>query len=226
MSEFIDREKAIANIKAAYCCGCEHYNGVRCRACQIMDAMDVLEDAPTVVPDVQRWRDPDKDPPKVEEEVLILFETACGGYGITTAHYEDGTLLSQDSIFYWDELAAWGELDEEHDDYIIPKGWWEYRHFNQDEVYNNRVDYPVRGWMPLPEVQKMKILNPCKDCPDRHPACHDHCPQFAAWRKEHAKETDYNRQMMVSGSVYHRDYEDKHRERGKKKYFGQNGGDK
>lgn len=48
MSEFIDREKAIANIKAAYCCGCEHYNDVRCRACQIMDAMDVLEDEPEV----------------------------------------------------------------------------------------------------------------------------------------------------------------------------------
>lgn len=41
------------------------------------------------------WRDPDKDPPKVETEVLILFETACGGYGITTAHYEDGTVLSE-----------------------------------------------------------------------------------------------------------------------------------
>lgn len=54
------------------------------------------------------WRDPETDPPKVEEDVLILFETACGGYGITTAHYEDGTLLSQDSIFFWDELAAWG----------------------------------------------------------------------------------------------------------------------
>jgi hypothetical protein len=48
MSEFIDREKAIENIKAAYCCGCENYNGVRCRACQIMDAMDVLEDEPAV----------------------------------------------------------------------------------------------------------------------------------------------------------------------------------
>lgn len=150
MSEFIDREKAIANIKAAYCCGCENYNGIKCRACQIMDAMDVLEDEPAVVPDVQRWRDPDKDPPKVEEDVLILFETACGGYGITTAHYEDGTLLSQDSIFYWDELAAWGELDEEHDDYIIPKGWWEYRYFNPDDVYNNKIDRPVVGWMPLP----------------------------------------------------------------------------
>lgn len=48
MSEFIDREKAIAKIKAAYCRGCENYNGVRCRACQIMDAMDVLEDEPAV----------------------------------------------------------------------------------------------------------------------------------------------------------------------------------
>lgn len=111
-----------------------------------------LESLPTIDPEriIPAWRNPETDPPKVEEDVLILFETTCGGYGITTAHYEDGTLLSQDSIFYWDELAAWGELDEEHDDYIIPKGWWEYRYFNQDDVYNNRVDYPVMGWMPLP----------------------------------------------------------------------------
>lgn len=96
------------------------------------------------------WRDPETDPPKVEEEVLIMYQTVSGECGITTAHYEDGTLLSQDSIFYWDELAAWGELDEEHDDYIIPKGWWEYRHFNPDDVYNNKIDCPVVGWMPLP----------------------------------------------------------------------------
>lgn len=48
MSEFIDREKAIAKIKAAYCCGCNNYGGVKCRACQIMDAMDVLEDEPAM----------------------------------------------------------------------------------------------------------------------------------------------------------------------------------
>lgn len=48
MSEFIDREKAIAKIKAAYCCGCNDYGGVRCRACQLMDAMDVLEDEPAL----------------------------------------------------------------------------------------------------------------------------------------------------------------------------------
>lgn len=119
------------------------------------DAQKTVAAAPTVRlwPE---WRDPDKDPPKVEEEVLIMYQTASGGCGITTAHYEDGTLLSQDSIFCWDELAAWGELDEEHDDYIIPKGWWEYRHFNQDEVYNNQVDYPVMGWMPLPPKEGMQ----------------------------------------------------------------------
>lgn len=48
MSEFIDREKSIAKIKAAYCCGCNDYGGVRCRACQLMDAMDVLEDEPAL----------------------------------------------------------------------------------------------------------------------------------------------------------------------------------
>lgn len=70
----------------------------------------------------------------------------------------------------------------------------------------------------------MKILNRCKDCPDRHPACHDHCQKFSAWRKEHAKETDYNRQMTVSGMVYHYGYDDKHREKGRKRYMGANGG--
>lgn len=117
---------------------------------------DMVSEAPTIDPENLQpvWRDPETDPPKVEEEVLIMYQTGSGECRITTAHYEDGTLLSQDSIFYWDELAAWGKLDEEHDDYIIPKGWWEYRHFNQDEVYNNRVYYPVMGWMPLPEKLK------------------------------------------------------------------------
>ena len=32
--------------------------------------------------------------------------------------------------------------------------------------------------------------------------------------------------MTVSGRVYRYDYEDKHREKGKKKYLGKNGGDK
>lgn len=153
MSEFIDREKAIANIKAAYCCGCENYNGVRCLACQIMDAMDVLEDAPAVVPDAQRWRNPETDPPKVETEVLVLVD--CGkGYCITTAFYEDGTVSQYESLWQWEDVDDYGIYDEEDDLYRLPKGWWEYRHFTPEDTLECPIDKPVVGWMPLPEKLK------------------------------------------------------------------------
>ena len=101
------------------------------------------------------WRNPETDPPKVETEVLILYRNEIDGYEITTAHYEDGSVFSQDSAWYWEDLPNFGTFDEERDDYRIPEGWWEYRHFNPDDVYNNKVDRPVIGWMPLPpEVLK------------------------------------------------------------------------
>ena len=40
--------------------------------------------------------------------------------------------------------------------YIIPEGWWEYRHFNPDDVYNNKIDCPVVGWMPMPPEEIAK----------------------------------------------------------------------
>ena len=102
------------------------------------------------------WRDPETDPPKIETEVLILYRNDIDGYGITTAHYEDGSIFLQDSEWYWEDLPDWGTYDEERDDYKIPKGWWEYRYFDPDDVYNNQIDRPVVGWMPLPpkEVKK------------------------------------------------------------------------
>ena len=132
--------------------------------CCYKDALNSVDEAPTIDPETLRptCRNPETDPPKVEEDVLILFETACGGYGITTAHYEDGTVLSEKSAFYWEEIFEWGTYDEESDDYFIPKGWWEYRYFNPEDVYNNRVDSPVVGWMPLPEklkIEKTEVLH-------------------------------------------------------------------
>lgn len=102
------------------------------------------------------WRDPETDPPKVETEVLVLYRNDIDGYSITTAHYEDGSVFLQDSVWYWEDLPGWGTYDEERDDYKIPKGWWEYRHFNTDEVCNNQIDRPVVGWMPLPPKEITK----------------------------------------------------------------------
>lgn len=86
------------------------------------DAQKTVVAAPTVSlwPE---WCDPETDPPKVEEEVLILYCNSISGYGITTAHYENGNVLSQNSAFYWEDLWDWGLYDEEQDDYRIPEGW-------------------------------------------------------------------------------------------------------
>lgn len=116
------------------------------------DEIEDLKKLPVIDPErmIPAWRDPDKDPPKVETEVLILYRNEIDGYEITTAHYEDGNVFLQDSVWYWEDLPDWGTYDEERDDYKIPEGWWEYRHFNPDDVYNNKIDRPVVGWMPLP----------------------------------------------------------------------------
>lgn len=50
------------------------------------------------------WRNPKTDPPKVETEVLVLYR--CNDYlGITTAHYEDGNVFSEDSEWNWEDLS-------------------------------------------------------------------------------------------------------------------------
>lgn len=122
------------------------------------DEIEDLKKLPVIDPErmIPAWRDSDKDPPKVETEVLILYRNEIDGYEITTAHYEDGNVFLQDSVWYWEDLPDWGTYDEERDDYKIPEGWWEYRHFNPDDVYNNQIDRPVVGWMPLPSKEVKK----------------------------------------------------------------------
>lgn len=86
--------------------------------------------------------------PTPEEEVLIITKRGT----ITTALYEDGTITEDDSCWTWYDVDF--DYDEETDTNYIPAGWWEYRHFNADEVFNNVVDKKVLAWMPLPEPYK------------------------------------------------------------------------
>lgn len=83
--------------------------------------------------------------PKCEEEVWIITDRGT----TTTAIYEDGTILDRDSMWNWIDID--GKWDDENDCMIIPEGWWEDRHFNPDEVYNNVIDEKVIAWQPLPE---------------------------------------------------------------------------
>ena len=144
---FIDRDELLKHEVMIITKGNAAFHGVPSSLIETAPVIDLKNLQPV-------WRDPKTDPPKVEEEVLVMYRTLSFEYGITTAHYEDGSVFLQDSTWYWEDLPDWGTYDEEHDDYITPEGWWEYRHFNQDGVYNNRVNFLVVGWMPLPEKLK------------------------------------------------------------------------
>lgn len=91
-----------------------------------------------------------------EPETEVLAVCVRNGYRfICPVIYEDGTKLTQDSMWNWYEMGNYGTYSETYDDYLIPEGWWENRHFTPDDVYNNLVDCEVTHWMLLPEVPKV-----------------------------------------------------------------------
>ena len=145
------------------------------KVCRILD--DVLENRPTERDSLivatrnafsalsnPNWIPCSERLPECEQEVLICTRKKVYGSRktglewiekpiITPALYEDGTMLEIDSKWRWEDIDYAGWNDEE-DCGIIPEGWWENRHFNPDEVYNNPVDREVIAWMPLPEPYK------------------------------------------------------------------------
>ena len=42
---------------------------------------------------------------------------------------------------------------------------------------------------------------PCKDCPDRHTACHDHCEKYKAWKEEHDRINKARREYVAQGQT-------------------------
>lgn len=94
------------------------------------------------------WHDLRKNPddlPDAEKEVDVVC--IRGNRKIRThGFYENGKVHTEDSDWFWDEISGYGTYCEETDDYIIPEGWWEYRHYNPDGVYNNIIDDKVIAW--------------------------------------------------------------------------------
>lgn len=131
----------------------------------VKEQIKVIRDGVAEFPTINQWIPVSEGLPEPEQEVLICtkkkhYESKSGmDYWeesiITPAIYEDGTMLEVDSKWNWYDID-WAGWDEEEDCGIIPEGWWENRHFNPDEVYNNPVDKDVIAWMPLPEPWKGK----------------------------------------------------------------------
>lgn len=55
------------------------------------------------------------------------------------------------------------------------------------------------------------MVNPCKDCPARHAACHDTCERYKAYKAELDAQRSYTYQMTHHQGVYHEDHIDRKR---------------
>lgn len=146
MAEYIDREKLLAKIDEAFFetdpDGKEQIGVLKCRA--------IIREIPAADVAPEGWISVKDKLPKPETEVLAVC--VRNGYRfICPVIFEDGTMLTQNSMWNWYELGNYGTYSEENDDYFVPEGWWENRQFTPDDIYNNPVDCTVTHWMPLPK---------------------------------------------------------------------------
>ena len=121
----------------------EHYESIDpvIEACRM--GMEALERT--------RWIPCSERLPEPETEVLVVCRRGGVSF-VCPAMHEDGTIITSESIWNWSEIEGYGLYSEEADDWFIPEGWWEYRQFNVDDVYNNLIDCTVTHWMPMPEL--------------------------------------------------------------------------
>jgi hypothetical protein len=148
--------KSLRLCDSASCTGCALYGFYDCGSIINPQAADMLEklaaEKGTQKPEWISVKGED-ELPKNEQEVLIYCNR--GGFRfVCPAIYEDGTMLTQDSRWNWNDIEEYGTYSEENDDYFVPKGWWENRQFTPDDVYNCPVDCEVTHWMPLPKPPK------------------------------------------------------------------------
>ena len=61
-------------------------------------------------------------------------------------------------------------------------------------------------------IIRRRMITCCKDCTSRHQACHDTCEKYKAEKKDFEERKAFVYELNHSQSVYHRDYEDKHRQ--------------
>lgn len=153
------------------CFGCGHEHSCGLHGCAIIrEAADKIEELDNFMNSqcarllienqklqatIPRWISVKDRMPEPETQVLILADRH-GIPIVTNGMYEDGRMTTKDSSWCWYEHDF--EYDEEKDTYVIPEGWWEYKHYNSDDEFNHAIDDVVLYWMPLPELSGQVLV--------------------------------------------------------------------
>lgn len=103
---FIDRDALLDVLKAKCRERCPGgYDPAKCRnRCDAADEIALVEDAPAVVPDVQRWRDAKKDPP---DHMVDVIAYCADGSILTAFRYESGDWAESRKNLMLDDVTHW-----------------------------------------------------------------------------------------------------------------------
>ena len=96
----IDADALVESIKGWYCKDCDNYNYVRCRACGTDDAINAIENAPTV----DGWVSVKDRLPEEQKEVLVAVDVGDGLWRML-AWMKNGKWESSDAS--WDSADGW-----------------------------------------------------------------------------------------------------------------------
>lgn len=155
MNDYISRETAIAYIREQAEESQKAFEELGGESGIYADAYNELAEDFRKIPaadvePVRHWIPCSERKPEPETEVQAVCRRGGVSF-VCPAMYEDGTVLKGDSIWNWNNIEEYGLYCEDADDWFIPEGWWEYRQFNDDDVYNNQIDCAVTHWQPLPK---------------------------------------------------------------------------
>ena len=134
--------------------GCDYDKQTEeCRT--VNDAIVLIERLEAKVP---KWIGVDERLPKNEESVIIAgWREGISGKlcpVVMTAFHVDGEMLAQYSKYAWSDGNIELKYDEDADDFIVPKGWFE--DVQCADEFSMVDGIRVTHWMPLPEPQEVK----------------------------------------------------------------------
>ena len=119
-------------------------------------AISALKEQDVANTDVEKWISVKDRMPEQEECVLLLCKTQYGTSYKCIGFYESGMMRRDDSDYCWDYEVC-DSYDEENDNYLVNKGWFE-RVFNWDDYSACGIEDTVTHWMPLPKPPEERMI--------------------------------------------------------------------
>ena len=104
MSRLIDADELKKRMEQMYCTGCDDWHGVRCKACPTADALDDIDQAPTI----NEWHYPSKGEHPTEKDRQYFCKVKRNGndwYEVVGWTGKYWILNDDEQVFAWQYIV-------------------------------------------------------------------------------------------------------------------------